>query len=169
MAAFQVSGPFNVPVYQGANGRIVREEDGAEFFSDHPAHSKKRGCYVFAMRSGGGITPTYVGKATKSFGQECFQGHKLSKCNQTLVDYVKGTLVLFFFEAPLGSKPPKTQIDQLETFLIQTALSANPYLLNIKKTKQELWSITGILRSGSGKPSKAALAARSMLAIAPRK
>ena len=169
MTAFQVAGPFNVPVYKGANGRIVREEDGAEFFANYPVHSSRRGCYVFAIRAGGGITPAYVGKATKGFGQECFQGHKLSKCNQTLVEYAKGTLVLYFFEAPVGAKTAKTQIDQLETFLIQTALSANPDLLNIKKTKQEQWSINGLFRSGSGKPSKAAQSARSMLAIAARK
>jgi hypothetical protein len=121
------------------------------------------------MRSGGGITPVYVGKATKGFGQECFHGHKLSKCNQTLVEYVKGTLVLYFFEAPTGAKTPTTQIDELETFQIQTALSVNPYLLNIKKTKQAKWSINGLFRSGSGKPSQSALSAKSMLAIANRR
>jgi hypothetical protein len=169
MTAFKVSGPLAVPVYVGNNGRIVREEDGAKFFADHPSYSKKRGCYVFAMRSGGGVMPAYVGKASKGFGQECFLGHKLSKCNQALVEYEKGALVLFLFEAPVGVKTPSTQIDQLETFLIQTALSVNSDLLNVKKTKQEQWSITGVFRSGVGKPSGSALAARSMLRIKPRR
>ena len=118
------------------------------------------------MRSGGGVTPMYVGKATKSFSQECFTAHKLGKCNQALVDYGKGTLVMFLFECTNGKgKTPVSQIALLEDFLIQTSLSVNEDLLNVKQTKQASWSIRGIIRSGSGKPSKAAALAKSMLGI----
>ncbi|MBZ0226633.1 MAG: hypothetical protein K8F51_11785 [Comamonas sp.] len=106
-----------------------------------------------------------MGKATKSFGQECFTSHKLGKCNQILADYTKGSLVLFLFESPQGKKAPTYQIDLLENFLIQSALSVNDELLNIKKTKQESWSIRGLVRSSAGKPSKPAKAAASMLGL----
>lgn len=146
-------------------GRIVRGEEGDEFFEKHPSLKAKTGCYVFAMRSGGGITPVYVGKATKSFGQECFTSHKLGKCNEILADYSRGTLVLFLFESPPGKRAPTYQIDLLENFLIQSALSVNDELLNIKKTKQERWSIRGIIRSNGTKASKSAKAAASMLGL----
>lgn len=164
MAEFVVSGPHVVPIYKGKSGRIVREQEGREFFAHHPSLGEKRGCYIFAMRSGGGIKPTYVGKATKSFSQECFTSHKLGKCNQTLVDYGKGTLVIFLFEAIASKgKAPANEIGLIENFLIQTSLSVNEDLLNIKQTKQESWSIRGIIRSGVGKPSKSASLAKSML------
>lgn len=85
MVEFSVHGPFDIPTYRGRIGRIVRAEEGRSF-DEHSARAWRRGCYVFAMRSGRGITPTYVGKATKSFSQECFTADKLGKCNQTLVD-----------------------------------------------------------------------------------
>lgn len=165
MTEFVVLGPFEVPVHVG-NGRIVRDEEGREFFRHHPTLASKRGCYIFAMRSGGGITPTYVGKATKSFGQECFTSHKLGKCNQSLVRYSKGKLVLFLFERPNGKgNPSVVKMNQLEVFLILTALAANENLLNIKQTRQQEWSIRGVIRSSAGNPSKAAAAAKRMLRI----
>lgn len=161
-----MSGPHIVPVYRGQGGRVVREVDGRAFFNHHPSLKDKKGCYVLAIRSGGGVTPTYVGKATKSFGQECFTTHKLGKCNQSLVDYERGTLVLVLFECPVSKgKTPEKKISLLEDFLIQTALSVNENLLNVKQTKQAEWSIRGIIRSGSGKPSASALIAKRMLGM----
>lgn len=165
MSEFIVSGPHPVPVYKGKVGRIVRAEEGVKFFTHHPSLKAKNGCYVFAMRSGGGIMPMYVGKATKNFGQECFSSHKLGKCNEILANYSKGTLVIFLFESPSGKKAPTYQIDLLENFLIQSALSVNDELLNIKKTKQEKWSIRGLIRSSAGKPTLAAKAAGRMLGL----
>jgi len=165
MTEFIVSGPHPIPVYKGKTGRIVREEEGRAFFAKHPAHASKSGCYMFAMRAGGGITPSYVGLATKSFRQECFTTHKLGKCNQTLVDYGRGTLVVFFFEpASARGKAPTSQIRLLEDFLIQTAVSVNEDLLNVRQTKKASWSIRGIIRS-VGKPSKAARDAKKALGL----
>lgn len=165
MSEFIVSGPHPVTAYKGKAGRIVRAEEGDEFFKKHPSLKSKNGCYIFAMRSGGGITPMYVGKATKSYGQECFTAHKLGKCNEILADYSRGSLVIFLFESPAGKKTPTYQIDLLENYLIQSALSVNDELLNIRKTKQEKWSIRGLIRSSSGKPSKPTKAAKSMLGL----
>lgn len=156
MAEFVIKGPFPIPVYKGKKGRIVRSEEGDEFFKHHPSLKSRRGCYVFGMRAGGGITPTYVGKATKGFGQECFKAHKLSKCNETLVDYERGTLVVFFIVLPNSPGRPATKlIGLLENFLIQAGVAANPKLLNVKGTKKEKWSIRGVIRASRGRPSKA--------------
>lgn len=166
MPDFDVHGPFDVPVYQGKNGRIVRVEEGEALFRQHPTLKARRGCYVFGMRAGKGITPTYVGKATKTFGQECFTAHKLGKCNQTLVDYQKGTLVVFFLVAPTGKGRPATnQIGDVEDFLIQTGVAKNSRLLNVQGTKKASWTIKGVVRANKGKPSKAASSLKSAMGI----
>lgn len=53
MSEFIVSGPHLVPVYKGKVSRIVRSEEGDAFFKAHPSLKGKKGCYIFAMRSGG--------------------------------------------------------------------------------------------------------------------
>lgn len=159
MVDFSVHGPFDVPTYRGKVGRIVRAAEGSAFFTIHPAWAKRRGCYVFAIRAGRGMTPTYVGKATKSFSRECFSADKLGKCNQTLVDYARGTLVMFLIAAPMGrGRPAEKQIELLEDFLIQVGVAANDDLLNVQGTKQEQWSLSGLVRSNRGRPSLAATA-----------
>jgi len=166
VAEFEVLGPFDVPVYRGRKGRIVRSEEGDAFFEKHGALKSRRGCYVFAMRAGKGITPTYVGKATKTFSQECFTAHKLGKCNQTLVDYLKGTLVMFLIVAPIGKGRPATnQITELEDFLIQTGVARNPDLLNVKGTKRADWSIKGLLRARRGRRTAASSAFKSAMSL----
>ncbi len=45
-------------------------------------------------------------------------------------------------------------IKKVETFLIQNALKKNPDLSNIKGTKQQRWSIKGVIRSGRGEATK---------------
>lgn len=158
MVEFEVRGPFEIPFYQAKSGcRIVRAEEGREFFKTHSVWAKRRGCYVFAMRAGRGMTPTYVGKATKTFAQECFTADKLGKCNQTLADYQRGTLIVFLVAAPSRrGRPAEKQIELLEDFLIQTGVAANDRLLNVRGTKQARWSLRGIIRGGRGKPSRSA-------------
>ena len=157
MVNFAVHGPFKIPIYRGKAGRIVRAEEGRAFFRTHPVWARRRGCYVFAIRAGRGITPTYVGKATKTFQQECFTADKLGKCNRTLADYSRGTLIMFVIAAPTGrGRPADKQITLLEDFLIQIGVAANDKLLNIQGTKEEEWSLTGLIRSARGRPSSAA-------------
>ena len=151
---FTVNGPYEVPVYQGKGGRTVTTDEVKQFWKDNAWAGKLRGCYVFGIRAGKGLTPTYVGKATRGFKQEAFSPHKLTKYQQSLADYQKGTPILFFVTAPSKKGAPNTaHIGELEKFLIQVALTANPYLLNVKGTKAEQWGIAGVLRGGKGKPS----------------
>jgi len=154
---FVPRGPFPVPCYRGKAARTITPEGVQEFWRGHPALATATGCYVFGIRAGGGFTPGYVGKATKSFRQEVFAPHKLAKYQQFLADYIKGTPVLFFLLSPTKKGKPNTKhIANLEQFLIQEGVAANPQLLNVKGTQAEQWGIKGLLRSGQGKPSAAA-------------
>ncbi len=169
MVQFTVHGPFDIPTYRGRVGRIVRAEEGRSFFRAHPTWAARRGCYVFAMRAGGGVTPTYVGRATKTFDQECFTADKLGRCNQTLVDYERGTLVMYLLAAPTGrGRPPEKQIKLLEDFLIQVGVAANDELLNVKGTKQEQWALTGVVRGAQGRPSSAASSFKAAMKLGAR-
>lgn len=163
---FTVEGPFDVPFYQGKAGRTITDENVQEFWDSNKDIASRRGCYVFGIRAGLGYTPAYVGKATRSFKQEAFAHHKLTRYQQFLADYQRGTPVLFFVVAPQKrGAPNSSHIQELEDFLIQTALVANPGLLNIKGTKAEEWGISGILRGPQGKPSAAARDFRRLMKI----
>lgn len=166
MAEFEALGPFPVPIYQGPRGCIVRAEEGESFFEKHGKLRPRRGCYVVGMRAGRGITPTYVGKATRSFGQECFTDHKLGKYNKTLVDYRRGTLVIFFLLAPIGrGRPAMNQIAELEDFLIQAGVAKNSGLLNVQGTKRSEWSIRGLIRATPGRRTKATAAFKAAMGL----
>ena len=165
---FEVHGPFAVPLYKGRNNRLVRAEEGKAFFSEHPRLSTRKGCYVFAMRAGRGLTPVYVGSATTEFGQECFTPHKLGKCNEALADYRRGRLVCFLVVAPVQrGRPGVKEIRLLETFLIQAGVVANENLLNVKGSKQEELEIAGVIRA-KGRPSIAAATFRTAMKLGRR-
>ena len=163
---FEVTGPREVPVYQGHAGRTITDENVREFWEENDDLAKLRGCYVFGIRAGKGLTPAYVGRATRSFKQEAFAHHKLTRYQQFLADYRKGTPVLFFVVAPRKKGAPNSvHIKGLEDFLIQTGMVANSELLNVKGTKAEEWGIAGILRGGKGKPSQAARDFKKLMKI----
>lgn len=161
MVMFDVHGPFKVPVYQGKAGRVIGAEEGREFFAERSHFSKRRGCYVFGIR-GRGLTPWYVGKATKGFKQECFEPHKLEKYDRCLADCRKGTPVLWLLTQP-PTKPNYKAMGKLEDFLIQAGVAANPKLLNVQGAGRPKWEIKGILRGGKGRPSKDAKSFRRLM------
>lgn len=166
MPTYTVSGPHRIPTYDGKAAKIVTAETIKEFWSQNGNLASKRGCYVFAIRAGGGITPYYVGRATRTFKREIFQPHKLSKYQQALADYRKGTPVMYCIMAPPSKGAPNVSaIEEMEEYLIQTAVTQNPGLLNVRGTKRERFAIAGVLRSGVGKPSKAAKSLRGCLGI----
>src|SRR5947208_1544865 len=135
---FEVIGPREVLVYQGKAARTITDENVRQFWEANADIANLRGCYVFGIRAGRGLTPGYVGRATKLFKQEAFAHHKLTRYQQFLADYQKGTPVLFFVVAPKKKGAPNdAHVRGLEDFLIQTGLAANPDLLNIKGTKAE--------------------------------
>ncbi|QYY36868.1 hypothetical protein [Ruficoccus sp. ZRK36] len=126
----------------------------------------KQGCYVFALKAGRGHKPWYVGKATKSMYQECLSLDKLNKYNEVLFKGNKGTPVLFFIV--LGGnkkKVPKGDIDEMEPFFIQNALTKNPDLTNIQKANVPAWTVKGVVRGGRGKPKPNTTSFRKMMGI----
>lgn len=151
---FTVKGPCKVPIYQGKAGRTITDENTDKFWKENPDIATQRGCYVFGIRAAKGYRPAYAGKATKNFKQEVFSHHKLTRYQQYLADVSRGTPVLFFLIAPKKKGAPNSKhIEQLEDFLIQAGVAANPLFLNVRGTKVEEWGITGVLRSGKGKRS----------------
>lgn len=61
---------------------------------------------------------------------------------------------------------PKRDIDDVETFLIQTAKQKNQLVENDKKTKKiPDWRIAGVTRSGKGKASLASRAFKNMIGL----
>jgi len=166
MLSFTVDGPFEVPFYQGNAAKAISSEEARGFWELNPKYEKRRGCYIFAIRAGGGITPIYVGKATRGFKSEVFTADKLAKYQRGLADYLKGSPVLFFLLHPAAKgKPNKALIGELEDFLIQTAISRNSELINVQGTKKAEFNITGVLRSGVGKPSNPARSLKSCLGL----
>ncbi len=164
MAEFYVRGPFEVPWIQRRVGRTIDTSRLREFWEETVGGDLQltRGCYVFGMRAGKGIVPVYVGKASKSFRQECFTPHKLNKINESLLDWKRGTPVLFL--VPTGSRRAGL-ISMAERFLIQNAIARNEHLANIHGTKLETWGIAGVLRGGKGLPSEAAKSFKKMMGM----
>jgi hypothetical protein len=166
----EVSEPFKVRCERGTSGtaRQVGKKHIQTFWDTEASlYAIKQGCYVFAMKAGKGYTPWYVGKATKSFKQECFQPPKLLNYNKVLFKGHRGTPVIFFI-APGGNKNrvPTRIIDEVETFLIQAALYENPQITNVQKTKNvPKWGIKGVVRGGKGKPDATAKAFAKMMGL----
>jgi hypothetical protein len=154
MTRFLVKGPFLVDFQKNPAGKAITPSEGKLFWDKHPALKKELGCYVFGIRASKGMKPLYIGKATKSFGQEVFSSHKLAKYMEGLSHSKKGAPILFFVCLPKQAGPKnKKSIDELESYLIQAGLKANFNLLNDKKTKIESWSIAGVLRDRPGQPT----------------
>ncbi len=157
MAEFTVAGPFRMPSDQRAGGKKLHYAKFWKQSDEIGGLRKECGVYVFAVKAGKGYTPWYVGKATKSFGQECFSPTKRVKFYNALAEYKQATPVLFFVRHP--KKPGKTnekEIEQIESFLIQLAAEKNENLQNVQKKKGPDWSIAGVIRGKKGKPTKSA-------------
>lgn len=147
--------PIEIPFQSQSTGsaKHITSANASAFWRSAAAKAlkAKQGCYVFALRASQGYCPWYVGKATKSFGQECFSQDKLVKYNKVLFDGRKGTPVIFFV-APSGNKRkvPKSTCNVIETFLIQAAYAENPDITNRQQTKIPDWTIEGVVRPKRG-------------------
>ena len=168
MTQFVCHGPYKVPTTKQKVGRTISKTNISQCWSVGAALAKCAGCYVFGVRAGRGMTPLYVGKATKSFAQEAFAVDKLNKYHTGLSQYKKGTPVLFFL-CPPPSKKGKTNlkhITALEKLLIQQGALANPHLINVHHNKIPKWGISGVLRSTTNKPSSPAKSFRDLMGFA---
>ncbi len=155
---FHVSKPFSVPFLRAKKrGSIkrVNEDRLIDFWKQAKAYSTKKGCYIFALRASKGFMPWYIGKTTKMFKDEVLNPYQLKKYNEVLFDDHKGTPVMFFvYSKNVKGRISKKTIDELETFLIQTASSKNGAMVNkTKKTDVPEWGIQGVANYGKGKPN----------------
>jgi hypothetical protein len=150
-------GPFVIPISKGGVAKFIDKNEKKQFLDQllDQGIASKQGCYVFALRAAKGYCPWYIGKATKSFKQECMGSHQLQHYNAVLSKGKKGTPVMFLV-APTGNKNkvPKKVCDDIESMLIQSALYENPELRNIQKAKVPAWGIDGVVRGRKGKPRK---------------
>jgi hypothetical protein len=169
-------GPFELP--RGDDGLLLLTKDERQLFwadvdTEDDGLSDACGCYVFAIRAGGGIRPWYVGKAERqSFKREALTEHKVDKYNTVLSDLGKGTPLLYFYaritnERANFSKPTTHKfrdISYLEKMLIGLALSRNPYIMNIKETVLlRDMCVPGLINSPPGRPTYAATELKSIL------
>lgn len=168
MTQFVCHGPFKIPTTKQKVGRTISKTDVSEFWGLAAGMENCVGCYVFGIRAGKGMTPLYVGKATKGFAQEAFTADKLNKYHTGLSQYKKGSPILFFL-CPPSSKKGKTnlkEIKALERLLIQQGSLANPHLINVHHNKIPKWGISGVLRSSTKKPSVDAKKFRKFMGFA---
>ena len=156
MASFTVFGPLDVPYTKLPAARTIDKSDIAAFWKANPTRVNGVGVYLFGFRASKGYKPVYAGKATKSFEQEVFTDHKLKKYHTAFGSQVRGTPILFFVELKrTRGRINATAIDEVETFIIQSGLIANPKILNDRKTQVESWSIAGLVRSRGRTPAPA--------------
>lgn len=157
MATFVVEGPFEVSYEQRPGGRTLFF---ADFWDEDYSASTLADCcgvYVFGVRTGRGITPIYVGKATRSFKQEVFNNSNRHKYQNGFSAYAKGTPVMYFVVHPRNQRGRNNhrQITRIEDFLIQAGSAKNPDLQNIQGRRRPRWSIKGVVRSKPGRRTSA--------------
>jgi hypothetical protein len=164
MAEFLVRGPYVIPKEKARNGDRLLYDEFWEEHAELEEYAGKSGVYVFGVRAGRGYTPLYVGKATRSFKKECFNPTNKHKYSDAMKDYIRCAPVIFFVVHPSQrGKVNSAMIDEIETFLIQTAYSKNPDIQNIKKTRMPDWSIRGVVRNTTKGASKSATEFRKLI------
>ena len=179
MIGYETFGPFEVPASQAPNGSrtlALRPRRIAAFWTEvdsgEPGMSEARGCYIFAIRAGGGITPWYVGLSTTGFKNECFQADKREYYRDAYNEVRRGTPVLVLVaRLTTGGRLSKANLEErearfVESQLILKAWSANPRLKNVSGLGfARRLRIPGMLNSGRGAPSDGAQLLRSTLGI----
>ncbi|MGH8127020.1 MAG: hypothetical protein ACRETC_01450 [Gammaproteobacteria bacterium] len=157
MATFEVHGPFEMPVEKRPGGRALVFTD---FWNDGSEADYLAGCcgvYVFAIQTGRGLTPIYVGKATRTFRQETFNNANKHKYQNGFSAYARGKPVMYFVVHPqnIRGRNNAKQISKIEDFLIQAGSVKNPDLQNIRGVKKPKWAIKGVIRSKRGRRTSA--------------
>ncbi len=119
MASFKVHGWFEIDYEKRKGGRTLvfdnfwSEGSKANYLGD------ERGCYVFSVKTGRGLEPTYVGKATKTFNQETFNPTNKHKYHDGFSEYARGLPIMFFVAHPdQKGKTSEKKIEKIEQFLI---------------------------------------------------
>jgi len=166
MVIFDTIGPVEIPTEKRNAGRRIKT-DLSDFWEKHDAIASRIGCYIFSIKTGRANVPFYVGMTKRSFQAECFADHKLKHYSDTLADYVRGKPLMTFLTCDLPREKPSqamiAKIGELETFLIQTAVRANPELRNSRGAHGPDWGIQGVLRANRGRRTSAQVMLAEML------
>ena len=174
---FDVAGPFELTRH--GNNKIINRQSQIDLRTllgtgKHKGLAEACGCYVFAVQTGGGSKPYYVGQACKSsLLREALNPANREKYNTVLGRMKRGTPVLFFLpmKTPKGKfkKTKKAEgkfpsLTFLERWLIATALEKNPRLANNKETKfLRTIHVHGIFNAKKGEATKSSRALDSVL------
>ena len=155
MSSYEVHGPFDVSYEKRKGGRTLSFDGFWDEEADAGYLANEKGCYVFAIGTGGGALPIYVGKATKTFKQEVFNFSNREKYKDGFSEYARGKPLMFFVVHPVKKGPTNARmIAEIEDFLIQAGAARNPYIQNVRGIKKPKWSIKGVVRSGGGKQTE---------------
>jgi hypothetical protein len=143
MVRFKTLGPFEVPHDGSADKKYIRTDDVRGFWEEHADIAARKGVYVFGVRAGrGGYTPIYVGKATRTFGQETFTVRNLHHYNHGLRDWKASRPVVIFIAHPEQRGPANRKaIGEVEVFFIKLGKKANPNLKNTHHTSAATWEV----------------------------
>lgn len=168
MASFKVHGRFEIRYEKRKGGRTLVFDDFWSGGSRAHYLADERGCYVFAVKTGRGMEPIYVGKATKTFKRETFNPSNKHKYHDGFSEYGKGLPLMFFIVHPdQKGRTNEKEIGKIEQFLIQAGIAKNPGLQNVRGAGRPKWSIRGVVRSsGKGKRTKAEGAFRHLFGLA---
>ena len=166
MSEFKIYGPYALPTEKKKGARLIVHSgfwNGGGYLE---MLSAARGVYVFAIKPPGAsrFIPYYVGKATKSFGQEALTNDKLLKYQRALANYSYGSPHLFFV-AQSSNKWSAKEIKEVEDYFIQQGFAVNPKTENDKGTKLPSWSVKGAIRGSKGKVSRGTSAFRSTFGL----
>jgi hypothetical protein len=166
MADWYASGPLDVPLVSERSGRFIDETRLDELCEVCPELADGNGVYVFAMRSGGGTLPIYVGMTeARKLVDEIFSDRNQKNVNR-YINRQTGTLVLFVItRVKTPGKPNMSNIREIETFLIGAAEGRNSDLINKRTPPDVNWSIKGVYNPGPGKPDRAAIAFKEMMGM----
>lgn len=166
---FRVTSPLDIPFRKAKSGvKRIEKEHKRKFWGTKPSkrYRTRRGCYIFAVKTGRGYKAGYVGMTSSKFEGEVFAEGKLGHYNALLADYKRGKPVLFLILAPANKgKPSKSKIMALEKQLILLAKAENSKLRNKVGTRLPKWGIAGVLRGRQGKVSFGAKVLRHMIGI----
>lgn len=152
---FKILGPIPIPGQHKGGGWALFDDKKAQnqfWGKDQLLRRLKngRGVYIYAIETSNGITPIYVGKATKGggFSQECFTHSNQRKYLNGLAKYREGTTVMFFIvRQSKRGQPNLKAVNEIEVRLIQLAEIKNPDLKNDHHRFSKKWSIQGIIGS----------------------
>lgn len=160
---YEIFGGFTIP-RKPRKHAVADARDRRAFWDDVETErvglSAAVGCYVFAIRAGGGIVPWYVGRTcSQSFKNECFELHKLRHYDD-VISGQRGTPLLYFAArtTPGGkftASAPTKESQFLESMLIGMALQRNPELKNIvHATFLKRLHVPGLVNPRKGTPPR---------------